>query len=148
MSVDIFNNITLAILQRMAKIRADILRLSLISLKILPAKIPTKAYESNSHKTEIILSITDRIYFFLYGFIKQSISLKKSGSFSFFITPPMCSFTLLLIQDCSGFTYRNPCKNIHNPLIFLQKWLLIHIFCVSKDNKFFCKQAPIEFLYF
>ena len=31
---------------------------------------------------------------------------------------------------------------------FCKKWLLTHIFCVSKDNKFFCKQACTEFLYF
>ena len=31
---------------------------------------------------------------------------------------------------------------------FCKKWLLTHIFCVSKDNKSFSKQACIRFLYF
>ena len=41
--VEIFANITLATLQVIVRMRANILRLSLIPLKIFPAKIPTKA---------------------------------------------------------------------------------------------------------
>ena len=53
-----------------------------------------------------------------------------------------------MIQDYFGFTSRNPCKNIRNPLIFCKKWMLTFIFCVSKDNKFLCKQACKDNLLF
>jgi len=39
-------------------------------------------------------------------------------------------------------------KNIRNPLIFLQKWLLTHVFGESRDQKSSCKQACIGFLTF
>ena len=39
---------------------------------------------------------------------------------------------------------RNP-KNIRNPLIFLQKWLLTHVFGGSQVDKYSCKQAYVGF---
>ena len=39
-------------------------------------------------------------------------------------------------------------KNIRNPLIFLQKWLLTHVFGGSQVQKSSCKQACIGFMTF
>ena len=53
-----------------------------------------------------------------------------------------------LIQDCYSYAFAILAKIFVIRSFFCKKWLLTHIFCVSKDNKFSCKQACIEFLYF
>ena len=51
-----------------------------------------------------------------------------------------------LYRIAPAFASRNPDKIIRNPLVFLQKRLLTHVFVVPRDKKSFCKQACTRFL--
>ena len=101
---------------------------------------------------------------FIYGDRHHRLHLAFSGNFSY---PYICNFhkTPLyivflcfciydieannvlqqLIPDCSVLRTPTILKNIRNSLIFLQKWLLTHVFGGSQVHKSSCKQACIGF---